>query len=67
MVRQKGDVGKCFLKREHRFHRLRVVSQQFLVGRKGGTIMGKYGPYGGGGGAPNSGFVMSEVKEIMKS
>jgi hypothetical protein len=56
----------CFLKREHRFHRLRVVSQQFLVARKGGTIMGKYGPSGGGGGGENPGFVMSVDKEISE-
>jgi hypothetical protein len=55
-----------FLKRDHRFHRLRGVSQHFLVARKGGTIMGKYGPSGGGGGGENPGFVMSVDKEISE-
>jgi hypothetical protein len=42
------------------------VSQQFLVARKGGPIMGKYGPSGGGGGIPNSGFTMAVDEEIAE-
>jgi hypothetical protein len=34
------------------------------VSRKGGTIMGKYGPSGGGGGNPNPGFSLSVDEEI---
>src|SRR6266702_5936052 len=36
------------------------------VSRHGGTIMGKYGPSGGGGGGPNPGFVMYVDKEVSE-